>query len=119
MKVELANDNESRATGLMYRKKLDKDSGMLFTFDNSDHLSFWGKNTYIPLEVAFITKDKVISSVREIIPLEVRVIRSEIPCLYALEVNHGFFESANVSVGDSVEINGDEVTFVKKENFEQ
>jgi uncharacterized membrane protein (UPF0127 family) len=66
MKVEIADNYESREFGLMDRKTLDKDSGMLFVFDNPDHLGFWGKKTYIPLDIAFITADKKISSIRKI-----------------------------------------------------
>lgn len=118
MKVEIADDHKSRQTGLMFRKKLDKNSGMLFVFDHPDHMGFWGKNTYIPLDVAFITEDMKIASIREIVPMSTRIVRCDTPCKYALEVNHDFFAESGVSVGDIVNIDEDDVTFTKKEKSE-
>lgn len=115
MIVEIANDNESRSEGLMFRKKLNKDSGMLFVFDSADNMGFWGKNTYIPLDVAFITEDKKIASIREIVPKSFHIVRCDTPCKYGLEVNKDFFTSAGIKVGDSIDINGKELIFIKKD----
>ena len=57
LKVEIADSPSTLERGLMYRKKLDYDSGMLFVFKRSQNLKFWGRNTYIPLDIAFVNKD--------------------------------------------------------------
>ena len=57
LKVEIAQTDESRMQGLMFREKLQENQGMLFAFSSQRVLSFWMRNTYIPLEIAFINED--------------------------------------------------------------
>ncbi|MFA5759267.1 MAG: DUF192 domain-containing protein, partial [Clostridia bacterium] len=90
--------------GLMFRKNLPEDSGMLFVFGKEDELRFWGKNTYIPLDIAFIGKNKEIKDIQKISPLSEKTIGGKEKCLYALEVNEGFFNKNNIKIGDKVEI---------------
>jgi uncharacterized membrane protein (UPF0127 family) len=110
--VEIANSISTRCAGLMYRSSLDANAGMFFDFDNSGTLSFWGSNTYIPLDVAFIDKDFKIASINKIVPLSTKAVRSETSCKYALEVNANFFINHNISVGDYVSLEGNELTFI-------
>ena len=63
--VEVAADNASREKGLMFRKHLPENSGMLFVIDRSDAVCMWMKNTLIPLSVAFIDKDGFIINIEE------------------------------------------------------
>lgn len=115
VKIEIANDSKSREEGLMFRSELEEDSGMLFVFDEVSQFGFWGKNTYIPLDVAFITEDKKIASIREIVPKSFHIVRCDTSCKYGLEANSGYFEMNGVEVGDCVKIDGDQLTFVKKD----
>lgn len=115
MKIEIANDSKSREEGLMFRKELAEDSGMLFVFDEVSQFGFWGKNTYIPLDIAFITEDKKIVSIREIVPKSFHIVRCDTLCKYGLEVNSGYFKMNGIEVGDYVKIDGDQLTFVKKD----
>ena len=64
--VEVAADNANREKGLMFRKHLPENSGMLFVMDRSDAVCMWMKNTLIPLSVAFIDKDGFIIGLRKI-----------------------------------------------------
>jgi len=102
--VEIASDPSDMSKGLMFRKNLPEDSGMLFIFGKEDELRFWGKNTYIPLDIAFISKNKQIKDIQKISPLSEKTIAGKEKCLYALEVNEGFFNKNNIKIGDKVEI---------------
>ncbi len=102
IKVEIANTPEKRRQGLMYRKKLSEFSGMLFKYDSEDILSFWMKNTYIPLSIAFIASDGTIKEILHMKPESQRPARSSFFCKYALEMNQGFFKQHNIQVGDKV-----------------
>lgn len=104
LKVEIADTPRSRQTGLMFRERLPEDEGMLFVFKRVDYLSFWMKNTLIPLSIAFIDADGKIVQMEDMEPLDEQTHhRSAQPVLYALEVNQGWFERHGVHVGDRVE----------------
>jgi uncharacterized membrane protein (UPF0127 family) len=92
--------------GLMYRTALGQDRGMLFVYEVEQHLSFWMKNTRIPLSIAFIDSTGRITDILDMKPLDDRpphYLSSE-PVMYALEVNQGFFEERGVRVGDHAEL---------------
>lgn len=99
--VELAIDQNTQAKGLMFRKSMPEDQGMLFVFDRPKQMSFWMRNTHLPLDIGFLTADGVL---REIYPLyphdenSRRSIRSDL--VYALEVNQGWFARHGVKPGD-------------------
>ena len=95
--VELANTHLSREQGLMGRKKLANNHGMLFDFPHQTRLSFYMRNTYIPLDIAFINEDGVVTEIRSMIPLNTNPIVSKEKCKYALEVNKGWFVKNNVT----------------------
>ena len=102
LNIEIAETEKQRSMGLMHRKTLDKDSGMLFVFENDRILSFWMQNTYIPLSIAFISSDGVIKEIRDMTPLSLESIVSKNYVRYALEVNKGYFQEKNIMVGDMV-----------------
>ncbi|MCL2481460.1 MAG: DUF192 domain-containing protein [Spirochaetaceae bacterium] len=102
LNIEIAETEKQRSLGLMHRKNLDKDSGMLFVFENDRILSFWMKDTYIPLSIAFISSDGVIKEIRDMTPLSLESIDSKNYVRYALEVNKGYFQEKNIMVGDMV-----------------
>jgi uncharacterized membrane protein (UPF0127 family) len=87
----------------MFRKSLDKDSGMLFVFQNSKPLSFWGMNTFIPLDIAFIDESGKIQDIKRIKEHDLTSVKSSCPCKYALEMEDGWFKSNGFSVGDYCE----------------
>jgi len=113
LKVETAITQSQVAYGLMDRKHLDKDSGMLFKFQQKRPLSFWGQRTYIPLDILFLDSDLNIESIKQIEPMSTKMVTSDSDCIMAIETNAGYCQANGISVGDKVKINGSEVEFVK------
>ncbi len=102
-KVEIAADDASRERGLMNRRYMPADHGMLFEFAQNSPVYFWMKNTYIPLDMIFISPAGIVTNVvAEAEPLSERVIPSGPPCVAVLEVNGGVAASIGLKVGDSV-----------------
>jgi hypothetical protein len=102
--IEIARSREERTRGLMYRERLDWNAGMLFVFRKDQILSFWMKDTPIPLSVAFLDKDGKVTDIFHMEPYSLFPVRSQSMCRYALEVNHGFFEEAGLQVGDRIDL---------------
>jgi uncharacterized membrane protein (UPF0127 family) len=101
--VEIAKDDDSRALGLMNRLYMAPDRGMLFEFDREAPVTFWMKNTYIPLDMIFISSAGAVTGiVANAEPLSERVIPSGPPCLAVLELNGGVAASIGLRVGDRV-----------------
>jgi uncharacterized membrane protein (UPF0127 family) len=100
--VEVARTDEERAKGLMFRKTLPDGQGMIFIFDRDQQLSFWMKNTVIPLSIAFIASDGHIVEIKDMQPNDLNSIKSSRSVRYALEVPHGWFGRVNVKAGDIV-----------------
>jgi uncharacterized membrane protein (UPF0127 family) len=106
VRVEIADDTPEQMRGLMYRTALAEDRGMLFVFDEEQELSFWMKNTLIPLSIAFVDSEGRIVDIQDMKPLDddpPHYVSAE-PARYALEVNRGFFEERGIKVGDSAEL---------------
>lgn len=103
--VELARSPEEQMRGLMFRRSLGADHGMLFMYDSPRVMSFWMKNTRIPLSIAFIDGSGRIVQIEPMEPYDA-VTRhvSQQPAMYALEMNRGWFEKNGVGVGDRMEI---------------
>ena len=102
LKVEVAATHEERLLGLMYRKKLPDNKGMLFIYPSERIIKLWMKNTSIPLSVAFLNKNKKIINIEKMEPNQTKIIyKSKDLALYAVEVNQGWFELNTVSVGDT------------------
>jgi uncharacterized membrane protein (UPF0127 family) len=106
VRAEIARTNDERSQGLMYRKKLPDGEGMLFVFERDQILSFWMKNTLIPLSIAYISSDGRILEIHDMIPQDLRAVRSGRSARYALEVPRGWFGRAGASVGDRL-LSGD------------
>lgn len=102
LSVEIANTRSTRAKGLMNRKSLGEDDGMLFKFPCAERLRFWMQSTYIPLDIAFLDDDGEIFQISEMYPMNTRMVTSKRPCKYALEVNQGWFMKNDVGVGDTI-----------------
>ena len=104
LQIEIVQDAESRQLGLMYRDELAENLGMLFVFETTRVLSFWMRNTFIPLDIAFIDAAGVIVDIQRMEPLdESKQYISAVPALYALEVNAGWFEKNGVKRGSKVQ----------------
>ncbi|TCJ13049.1 DUF192 domain-containing protein [Rubrobacter taiwanensis] len=104
VRVEIASTPAERSRGLMGRTALAEDAGMLFVFEREQTLSFWMKDTLIPLSIAFISAEGEIVDIQDMQPLDETPHRSARPARYALEVNQGFFEERGVKVGDAVKL---------------
>ena len=107
LKVKLAITPAQQRQGLMNVQgmgptKLPKDEGMLFIYRREEILSFWMKNTSLPLSIAFIDKNNIITEIRDMEPMGMDRVRSAKPAQYALEVNQGWFTKNNVKVGAKV-----------------
>lgn len=118
--VRIADTPELQAKGLMFVRQMPKDVGMLFVFGSVQKLSFWGENTYLPLDIAFVDERGFIQNIDVINPMSKKSISSIGPCKYAIEANIGFFDEHNIGVGDFVFIDkkNNEVKFAKKNSKE-
>jgi uncharacterized protein len=101
--VEVAATPDSRSTGLMYRKILPEDWGMLFVFREPAIYSMWMANTEIPLSVAFIGQDGAIINIRDMPPFTHSTFSSTGNALYALEVNRGWFAKRKIGPGARIQ----------------
>ncbi len=100
LNVEISSTPEQRQKGLMYRMHLPEGAGMLFIYDKPEILSFWMKNTPLPLSIAFFDEHRRLINIAHMAPTrapETEFYRSDKPALYALEVPQGWFERHNIS----------------------
>lgn len=101
--IEVADDNQSRARGLMYRRTLPENAGMLFLQDREEMQSFWMKNTYISLDMLFVDANKEIVTIHaNTTPLKEWSYASTKPSIYVVEVNAGFVNRHSISTGDKI-----------------
>ena len=99
IKAEVAADFGSRMQGLMYRESLGPNAGMLFVFDQPDRQCMWMKNTLIPLSVAFVDPQGIISNIEDMQPQTEQSHCSKRPALYALEMTKGWFAQRGIKAG--------------------
>jgi len=104
--AELALTPAQREQGLMYRKELKDGEGMLFVFQNDQVLSFWMKNTLVPLSIAYISHDGRILEIYDMQPQNLDPVRSSRSVRYALEVPQGWFSRAGLGPGDRLDTQG-------------
>lgn len=97
--AEVVVTPEQRALGLMHRFSLKPDHGMLFVFERAEPLSFWMKNTFIPLSIAFIGADGRIVNIEDMKPQTEDTHWSKGPALYALEMRKGWFAEKGIGPG--------------------
>jgi uncharacterized membrane protein (UPF0127 family) len=100
--MEIADNYSKRKKGLMYRDNIDKDFGMLFIWDKEEIQCMWMKNTSIPLSIAFIKEEGVISDIYNLYPFSTLSVCSTDKVKYALEVNRGWFKENEITRGDTV-----------------
>jgi len=104
IKVEVARTEGEKERGLMFRERMGKDEGMLFVYEREERLSFWMKNTRLPLSIAFIDKGGRIVDIQDMEPFSLETHTSAHPATYALEMNRGWFAREGIKVGDFVKI---------------
>jgi len=95
---------EQQKNGLMWVKKLPENNGMIFVFEKEEKLNFWAKNTYIPLDLAYINDKLEIVEIRSLKPLDTTIVTNNFPASYVLEVNAGWFKRNNIKIGDKLKI---------------
>lgn len=100
--VEVANTPDAQQTGLMHRKALAPDQGMVFVNPDSEIRCMWMKNTLIPLSVAFIDEQGRILGIEDMQPQTRDHHCSKAPARFALEMNHGWFGRNSIQPGDTV-----------------
>ena len=102
--IEIANNHKERAEGLMGYRSLSDSQGMFFIYPKEKILSFWMKNTLIPLDIIFINKSQQIVKIHpNAVPMNETSILSKKPASYALEVNAGFCARHAIVEGDKIE----------------
>lgn len=104
IEAEMASTEPQRELGLMNRKKLGANAGMMFIFDRPSGYCMWMKNTLLPLSVAFLDKDGVILNIEEMLPQTEATHCAVKPALYALEMSAGWFKTKGIKAGVKVEI---------------
>jgi uncharacterized membrane protein (UPF0127 family) len=101
--IEEAQTSQQMAQGLMYRRSMPADAGMLFEFQRSQVASFWMKNTLIPLDMLFIAADGTIADIHErAVPQSEEAINSDKPVSAVLELNGGTVAKLGIKRGDHV-----------------
>ena len=102
-KVEVAGDHASQEKGLMFRKTMAPNAGMLFDFHTTVMTTFWMKNTILPLDIIFIRSDGTISSIAgNAVPYSEAPIPSSEPIRAVLEINGGRAKALGIEPGDKV-----------------
>ena len=99
IRAEVANSMEARMQGLMYRKEMAQNSGMVFVFEERAAHCMWMKNTLIPLSVAFLDQDGAIINIADMQPHSEQSHCASRPARYALEMNKGWFAQRGIKPG--------------------
>lgn len=108
--VEIADEPVKLSRGLMFRRSMPADEGMLFIFETEEPRSFWMKNTFIPLSIAFANAAGVIVDIQDMSPVKSEMETSPPtyvsakPAKYALEMNQGWFLQNQIKVGDHLNL---------------
>ena len=97
--VYVARSPEERAQGLMHRREMAPDEGMLFVCGTCKVLSFWMKDTLLPLSIAFLDEDGTVLKTADLEPHDLEGESSEHPVRFVLEVNQGWFDQRGIAPG--------------------
>ena len=101
--AEVASTDATRSTGLMHRRMMPENRGMLFVFPEQALHGMWMMNTYLPLSVAFLDREGVIINIADMQPHTQTSHHASRPAKYALEMNQGWFKKRGVKPGDRIE----------------
>lgn len=100
--AEVAHTHDTRSQGLMFRRSMGENNGMLFVFSFTGRHSMWMMNTDIPLSVAFLDEKGVILNIADMLPHTRTAHSSAGAAKYALEMNRGWFKTRNITAGKRV-----------------
>ncbi len=101
--AEVAESTDAQQAGLMFRRELPADHGMLFVFGMQRQASFWMKNTYLPLDIAYLDREGVILEIHPLEPLDTTPVKSAAANVaFALETNRGWFQRNGIQPGTKV-----------------
>ena len=101
--VEIADEPQERSKGLMFRRQMAKEHGMLFDYGEEQPASFWMRNTYLPLDMIFVKADGTVESIAErTTPMSERSVTSQGPVRYVLEINGGLSDELGIEPGDKL-----------------
>jgi len=101
--VEVATDSVQHARGLMYRRELAPDRGMIFLYEKDEEVLMWMKNTYIPLDMLFIDRaGRIVGLAANTTPLSTDIIPSNVPVKAVLEVAAGTAARLKIEVGSRI-----------------
>lgn len=104
-KIKIADTYASREKGLMFVKEMPANEGMIFIYENVSLRRMWMKNTYIPLDMLFVSEDLKIVHIHEgAKPEDETIISSLVPVKYTIELNAGEVAKKNIKIGDKIEI---------------
>lgn len=105
IEIEISDTEEERNLGLMHRRTLPDQAGMLFIFEKDKERNFWMKNTFLSLDFVFINSENKVANIKtNIAPMSEQGVPSEAPVKYVLELNAGFAEGYQLQIGDLVNI---------------
>jgi uncharacterized membrane protein (UPF0127 family) len=103
LRVEVADTLEKQERGLMFRQSMPENEGMLFVYREPQELAFWMRNTFIPLDIAFVGADGLILNIHQAGPLDESILyRSAGAAKYVIETNQGWFSRNGIGPGDKV-----------------
>lgn len=100
--AEVADSPQERAIGLMGRSSLPVNQGMIFVYPDEAVRSFWMKNTPLPLSIAFIDKLGRVVHIAELKPNDTTPVSSQVPAMFALEMDSGWFAEHGVTIGQPI-----------------
>jgi uncharacterized membrane protein (UPF0127 family) len=100
--IEVADSPEERERGLMFREDMDDDHGMLFVFEEQRDVSFWMKNTPMPLDLIFISQDGTVKAIKRGQPFSEAMISPGVPVRFVLELKAGTAAESDIADGDKV-----------------
>ncbi len=102
--IEIADSEYKTILGLMFRKEMQENQGMLFLFDNEEPRSFWMKDTYISLDIIYADASKKIVTIHKYTtPFTTDGYKSTKPARFVVEVIAGFTDKYNIKTGDTIE----------------
>tara|TARA_B100001013_G_C24510358_1_gene402735 strand:+ start:287 stop:811 length:525 start_codon:yes stop_codon:yes gene_type:complete len=105
IRLQLAVEAEELRRGLMYRKNMSENEGMIFLYTKPQRMSFWMRNTSFPLDVGFISSDGVLQEFYPLYPYdETTVVSRSDELQYALELNQGWFQKNNINRGAKLDL---------------
>jgi uncharacterized membrane protein (UPF0127 family) len=100
--IEVALSEAQREQGLMFRRNLAPDAGMLFDMDVAQTITMWMKNTFIPLDMLFVDGGRIVDIRERAVPLSTDIISAKAPARYVIELNGGRVERLGIKIGDRV-----------------